>query len=311
MQLESRTYDELVRLAPGAVLRDEPMARHTSFGLGGPADLYVEAPDAASFRAAAELLTGARVPVKVIGRGTNLLVRSGGIEGAVLSTESAFSTLQERDGRIVVGSGVPLKSFLSFCAEAGWAGLEPLAGIPGSTGGAVFMNAGSYGTFIGDCLETVSVFRPGLGSEALAREDLDPGYRTTSVPEGATVEEASFVLERGDASEVSRRLEDILELKWKGQPVGMRSAGCVFRNPADVRAWQLVDQAGLRGARIGGAVVSDQHTNFILNDRGAAPEDVEELIELIITTVRERTGRELVLEVEIVGRRGSTRRMLT
>jgi len=309
MQVESRTYDELVRLTHGAVLRDEPMAKHTSFGLGGPADLYVEAPDAVSFRAVAELLTDADVPVKVIGRGTNLLVRSGGIEGAVLSTESAFSTLRECDGRIVVGSGVSLKNFLSFCAEAGWAGLEPLAGIPGSVGGAVFMNAGSYGTHVGDCLKTVSVFRPGVGSEELAREDLGLGYRTAKLPEGATVEEAGFVLEHGDASDVSRRLQDILELKWKGQPVGMRSAGCVFRNPGDVRAWQLVDEAGLRGARVGGAVVSDQHTNFILNDRGATPEDVEELIELILTTVRERTGRELVLEVEVVGRHGGRRRM--
>jgi len=307
MQVGSRTYDALERLAPGAVLRDEPMARHTSFGLGGPADLYIEAPDAASFRAAAGLLTGDGVPVKVVGRGTNLLVRSGGIEGAVLSTESAFSTLRERDGRIVVGSGVPLKSFLAFCAESGWVGLEPLAGIPGSVGGAVFMNAGSYGTFIGDRIETVSTFTPADGSRTLTLEDLEFGYRTASLSEGATVEEASFVLERGDASEVSHRLQEILELKWKGQPVGMRSAGCVFRNPGDVRAWQLVDQAGLRGARIGGAVVSDQHTNFILNDRGAAPEDVEELIELILTTVRERTGRELMLEVEIVGRRGRRR----
>jgi len=305
MRIEPTTYAELERLAPGAVLSDEPMARHTSFGLGGPADVYVEAPDATAFERAAELLREAGVPVKVVGRGTNLLVRSGGIEGAVLSTELAFSVLTERDGHIVVGSGVPLKSFLAFCAEAGWVGLEPLAGIPGSVGGAVFMNAGSYGTFIGDCLETVTVYRPGVGRETLSREELDLGYRTARLPEGAVVVEASFALERGDASEVSRRLQEILELKWKGQPVGMRSAGCVFRNPPDVRAWQLVDQAGLRGARVGGAVVSDQHTNFILNDRGAAPEDVEELIDLIMTTVRERTGRELVLEVEIVGRSGS------
>ncbi len=308
MLVGANTYAELERLAPGAVLRNEPMAKHTSFGLGGPADVFVEAPDAVSFHEAAELLQGDGVPLKVVGRGTNLLVRSGGIEGAVLSTESAFSTLQERDGSIVVGSGVPLKSFLSFCAEVGWVGLEPLAGIPGSVGGAVVMNAGSYGTFVGDCIETVTIFVPREGIRTLGRDELDLGYRSARLPKAAIVEEATFVLERGDASEVSRRLQEILELKWNGQPVGMRSAGCVFRNPGDVRAWQLVDQAGLRGARIGGAVVSDQHTNFILNDRGATPEDVEELIELIRARVQERTGRELVLEVEIVGRGRSTGR---
>ncbi|MCD4690404.1 UDP-N-acetylmuramate dehydrogenase [bacterium] len=303
MQIDARTYAELERLAPGGVLPEEPMAKHTSFGLGGPADLFIEAPDADAFRFSAQVLADANVPTKVVGRGTNLLVRSGGIEGAVLSTESAFSALREHEERIVAGSGVPLKGLLSFCAETGWVGLEPLAGIPGSVGGAVVMNAGSYGTFIGDCIESVTVFVPGEGSSVLPGERLDPGYRTTSLPGGAVVEEAVLDLERGEASEVSRRLQEILDLKWKGQPVGMRSAGCVFRNPVDARAWQLVDQAGLRGARIGGAVVSDQHTNFILNDRGATAEDVEELIELVHEQVKERTGRDLVLEVEIVGRR--------
>jgi UDP-N-acetylmuramate dehydrogenase len=294
---------ELKAIAPGCVHPDEPMAKHTSFGLGGPADVYVEPPDEGSLKECAALLKDAGVTIKVLGRGTNMLVRSGGIEGAVLSTEQAFSTLLADGGTVTVGSGVPLSGLLNFCAESGLTGLEPLAGIPGSVGGAAIMNAGSYGIWFADRLESVAVFEPGKSSVEVAGSELDASYRRMGIPEGHVVEGVVLALDEDDPSAVTARLQEIIERKWRTQPVGMRSAGCVFRNFPDKAAWALIDSAGLVGARIGGAVVSDVHANFILNDRGATPDDVEELINLIRERVSDRTGRDLVTEVEIVGRR--------
>ena len=294
---------ELRAIAPGCVHPDEPMAKHTSFGLGGPADVYIQPFDEAGLKECAALLRDAGVAIKILGRGTNLLVRSGGIEGAVLSTEQALSTLHADGGVVTVGSGIPLSGLLSFCAESGLTGLEPLAGIPGSVGGAAVMNAGSYDVWFADHLESVVVFEPGESSVRVNGSELDASYRRMGIPEGHVVERVVLTLADESPSTVTARLQEIIERKWRTQPVGMRSAGCIFRNFPDKAAWALIDSAGLVGARIRGAVVSDVHANFILNDRGATPEDVEELITLIRERVSDHTGRDLETEVEIVGRR--------
>jgi UDP-N-acetylmuramate dehydrogenase len=164
------------------------MAKHTSFGLGGPADVYVQPLDEGSLKECAAFLKDAGVAIKILGRGTNLLVRSGGIEGAVLSTEQALSTLRADGGVVTVGSGIPLSGLLSFCAESGLTGLEPLAGIPGSVGGAAIMNAGSYDVWFADHLESVVVFEPGESSVRVAGSELDVSYRRMGIPDGHVVE---------------------------------------------------------------------------------------------------------------------------
>ncbi len=302
MEVTGATIRELERLVPGRVRVDEPMARHTSFGLGGPADVFVAPADEPAFKDCVGLLADAGVPITVLGRGTNVLVRTGGIEGAVLVVEEAFDALDRQGEGVVAGSGVPLSRLLSFCAEEGLSGLEGLAGIPGTVGGAAVTNAGSFGVSFGDVLREVVVFRPGGRSTVLTAGELDLTYRRTAVPRDVIVERVTLELTAGDPSGIAAAQREKLETKWRTQPCGMRSAGCVFRNPPGQSAGKLIEQAGLKGLRVGGAVVSDRHANFILNDRGASSDDVEELIELVRSRVSEKTGVELELEIEILGR---------
>ncbi|MFH1689303.1 MAG: UDP-N-acetylmuramate dehydrogenase [Candidatus Eisenbacteria bacterium] len=302
MGIDPITLDELTRMAPGQVLVDEPMARHTSFGLGGPADVFVEPRDAATFRECADYLSNAGVPVTLLGRGTNILVRSGGIDGAVLTGIKAFGTLSRAGEAVRVGGGVGLPRLLSFCAESGLSGLEGLSGIPGSAGGAVVTNAGSFGVSIGDRLTGITVSKPGGPPSTIPRDDLPMAYRKTEIQSGLFIEEVGLALDRGDPEDIMAAHRETLEKKWKSQPSGMRCAGCVFKNPTGDAAGKLVDEAGLKGMRVGGAVVSDLHANFILNDRGATAEDVEELIEIVRERVADAAGITLELEIEVVGR---------
>jgi UDP-N-acetylmuramate dehydrogenase len=295
---------ELERISRGCLRLDEPMARHTSFGLGGPVDVFVEPPDAESFRECASLLARHEVPTMLLGKGTNILVRRGGLDGAVLTGSEAFSEIVRTDRGVRAGSGVGLPRLLNFCAAEGLAGLEGLAGIPGSAGGAVVMNAGSFGVSIGDRVDGITVSFPGEGRSRVGRNEIEFGYRSATLPAGAMIEEVDLALTVDEPDAIRARQRDTLEKKWKTQPGNMRSAGCVFKNPPGNSAGRMMDEAGLKGKRVGGAVVSDLHANFILNDRGASADDVEELIELVRDRVEERFGVRLELEVEVVGRRG-------
>lgn len=305
MEIRAGIIEELERIAPGRVWADEPMSKHTSFGLGGPADLFLAPESPGAFKDAVAFLSDERVPLRFLGRGTNVLVRSGGLDGAVVAAERAFVHLSRQGGTVTVGSGVDLARLLSFCAEGGLGGIEGLAGIPGSVGGAVVTNAGSFGVCVGDRLVHVVLFKPGQDSVRVPVDELEIRYRRVLIPAGSVIEEVAVALEPRDPAGVAARQREVLESKWRTQPVGMRSAGCVFKNPEGHAAGKLIDAAGLKGARVGGAVVSDLHANYILNDRGATPEDVETLIGQVRERVREHVGIELELEVEIAGRRAN------
>ena len=294
---------ELTRMAPGQVLVDEPMARHTSFGLGGPADLFVEPGDAATFHECAAYLAETDVPVLAMGRGTNVLVRTAGIEGAVLTGMKAFKSLVRSDDTVRVGGGVGLPRLLSFCAENGLSGLEGLSGIPGTAGGAVATNAGSFGVSIADRMTGITVSQPGAQPRFIPRGEIPMAYRSTGLSSDLFIEEVALTLTPDEPEKIEAAQRETLERKWRTQPSGMRCAGCVFKNPVGSAAGKLIDEAGLKGRRVGGAVVSDLHANFILNDRGASAEDVEELIEIVRERVAEAAGVTLELEVEVVGRR--------
>ncbi len=303
VEIAPRILQELARIAAGDVRPGEPMARHTSFGLGGPADIYIAASDGAAFKECLRVLSEERVPVVVLGKGTNVLVRDGGVDGAVVATARAFTELARTGDGLVAGSGVTLTRALSFCADEGLAGIEALAGIPGTIGGGVVTNAGSFGVSLGDRISSVTFFLPGGEPVVLAGEELGAAYRRTDLPDGAVVESVTIALDEDESDRVRERQGAMLERKWQTRPAGMRSAGCIFKNPPGDAAGRLIDAAGLKGTRIGGVVVSDVHANYMLNDRGASAEDVEELIDLVRSRVFEATGVGLELEVEVIGRR--------
>jgi len=303
VETDPKLLAELARMAPGQVLVAEPMARHTSFGLGGPADLFIEPTDPSTFRECADYLIEAGIPVTLLGRGTNVLVRSGGIDGAVMTGAKAFTDLARTDAGVRAGGGVSLPRLLSFCAESGLSGLEGLSGIPGSVGGAVVTNAGSFGVSIGDSLTGVTVSTPGGTASFVPRDEMRIAYRRIGLRPETLIEGVELALDPGKPADIKAAQQETFERKWKTQPSGMRCAGCVFMNPPGGAAGRLIDEAGLKGLRVGGAVISDLHANFILNDRGATSEDVEELIEVVRERVVDSAGIRLELEIEIVGRR--------
>lgn len=276
------------------------MSRHTSFRVGGPADLYVRPADFPSLEAARAILAEAGLPVLVIGLGTNLLVRDGGIRGAVVST-ARLSGWRVDGTRMLAQSGSPLAALAREAARQGLSGLEFAAGIPGTLGGAVVMNAGAHGMSMADVVERVTVQGRG-GRTVLHRDELEFTYRSSSLRgRDLVVVEAVLNLRPSSGAEVRQRMQALLEVRRRTQPRGVPSAGSFFRNPPGVAAGFLIEQAGCKGMRVGGAEVSPVHANFLVNVGGATAADILALAARVRERVAERFGLWLEPEVEIVG----------
>jgi UDP-N-acetylmuramate dehydrogenase len=286
----------------GDLRHDEPMARHTSWRVGGPADAFfrpARIEDLAVFLRDLDPST----PVYWVGLGSNLLVRDGGIRGAVISTTGLLSRL-ERVGETGVRAeaGVPCTRLARQCAR--WA-LGPSAffsGIPGTVGGALTMNAGAFGGETWDRVVGVEVLsRDGEVRERTPAE-YEIGYRSVSGPRDEWFLAAHFEFEREEGAGIAR-LNELVERRKATQPIGLPSCGSVFRNPPGDHAARLIEAAGLKGHRIGGAVVSEKHANFIINEGSATAADIEALIELVQRTVEEVHGVRLRHEVRMIGER--------
>jgi UDP-N-acetylmuramate dehydrogenase len=280
---------------------NEPLARYTSWQIGGPADrLYVPA-DVDDLALALAGLPDAE-PVFWLGLGSNLLIRDGGIRGTVISTRQALGGLEAlgRD-RVYAGAGVACAKVARFCTRNDQVGAEFLAGIPGTIGGALAMNAGAWGGETWPHVESVeTVDRHGVQRER-PHEDFRIGYRSVEGPTGEWFTAARFVFEEGDGGAARERIRALLEERAERQPTGTKNCGSVFRNPPGDHAARLIEAAGLKGTSIGGAAVSEKHANFILNRGDARAADVEALIEHIRARVEHRFGVRLQQEVQIVG----------
>ncbi|HOP39421.1 MAG TPA: UDP-N-acetylmuramate dehydrogenase [Geobacteraceae bacterium] len=292
--------DRIARLVRGTVLRDEPMSPHTSLRVGGPADLFVVPADAEDLRNLLAILREHEIPYLVVGGGCNLLVRDGGIRGCVISLER-FNHLHCEDGSLVhAGAGVENAALVRFCRDQGLAGLEFLVGIPGRLGGALAMNAGAVGGAITDALVTLDTLKGGVVAKT-AKERLTFGYRHLGLAPGEVIIGASFRLLPDDRDVIDERMAALLETRRATQQVCYPNAGSFFKNPAEGPAWRFIDNAGMRGIRVGGAEVSAIHANFLVKRKGATAGDFLALAALVKETVRERFGVELEEEVRIVG----------
>jgi len=282
------------------VLYDESLSRHTSLKVGGPADLFVVPADLADLRALLELLAAQGIPRLVIGGGYNLLVRDGGFRGVVISLRG-LKRLEQMDGnRIFAEAGVATGGLVRLSEEKRLAGIEFLSGIPGTVGGALCMNAGAHGEAILDRVESLATIR-GTGITVTKRAGLNYGYRRLALAPGEIVISATFQLAAGSVAEIEERIEAFLAHRRNDQRVGYPNAGSFFKNPEGERAWRLIDEAGLRGYRIGGAQVAEAHANFLVNRGGARAADFIELSALVKEKVREQSGILLEEEVRIVG----------
>ncbi len=302
--------DSILTGVKGVVLFNEPMSRHTSFRIGGPAEAMVFPENEAELSRIIRLARAKRVPLFMLGEGTNLLVRDRGVKGIVISLSSrltgdCFKTItqiREEANRVYLyaGAGVSLAALLNYAAQKGLSGLEFTAGIPGSVGGAVIMNAGSYGKEMKDLLDSVRIVDRSGDIVDFPAKGLSLQYRSAHIP-GIAVVGAVFGLQRGDTEKIRATMKGHLLRKKETQPVGTPNAGSVFKNPEGMQAWKLIDSVGMRGASTGKATVSERHTNFIINNGGAKARDVLSLIRLIGSKVERETGVTLELEVRIVG----------
>ena len=284
----------------GTVLAHEPMARHTSLRIGGPADLFVTPEDTEDLAAVLAFARSTRLPVHVCGGGSNTLVRDGGIRGIVLHL-AAFQHLGREGVEVSAGAGVRVSRLLAFCSRVGLGGLEMLSGVPGTVGGAVWGNAGAWGGAVADRLVRLRLLTWEGEDLTLAREAVSFDYRHSWLPRGSVVTEATFGLEPGDPAAIRQRISRWLIQRNAQQPVEFRSAGSIFKNPPSNHAGRLVDLAGLKGTQVGGAKISEKHGNFFLNLGDARAADVLALVGMAQARVKALTGIDLELEVRVVG----------
>jgi UDP-N-acetylmuramate dehydrogenase len=281
------------------VRQGEPLAMHTWFQLGGPAEFFAEPEDRDQLIALIGRCHDEGVEVRLLGDGSNILVRDEGVPGMVLRLSAPHFCSIEMDGRrITAGGGAVLGRMVTTAVHRGLAGLEALIGIPGTVGGALHGNAGTRGGDIGQWATAATVITTNGEVFERGRDDLVFGYRESSLDE-LVILEGSFQLEEDDPHELSKRMQKQWIIRKAAQPMGHQSAGCVFKNPRGTSAGDLIEKAGLKGTRIGGAVVSDRHANFIVAEPECTSQDVVRLIEFIRNQVNDRLGERLELELEI------------
>jgi len=279
--------------------RDEALAPFTWLKVGGPAQHLVEPRSIDELAAVVRCCHENEIPVRVLGGGSNLLVRDEGVGGVVLRlTGDAFARIQVEETRVRAGSAALLSQLISHSVRAELAGLETLAGIPGTVGGALQGNAGGRSGDVGQFVQSVSVMTAKGTAFTRSEDELSFGYRQSSINE-LVILEGVFQLTRDDPDEITRRMRKVWIMKKATQPLSFQSAGCIFKNPRGLSAGALVEQAGLKGTRIGGAEISDRHANFAVVDENAKSGDVLQLIDLARTKVAEQFGVDLELEIEI------------
>lgn len=284
---------------------DEPLHRHTSFRIGGPADVWVEVSTPEEIRQLQDLAASAGVPLMVFGGGTNVLVSDHGVRGIVVRLGRALAALEwsqdEHGTHARAGAAARLKRLVTEAAARGLTGIEFAEGIPGSVGGGLMMNAGAFGGELADVITAVHGVDPTRGPQCLPRADLRFGYRRFDLAPGFVVTHVEFTLQPGDPQSVRARIAEARRRRAVRQPLGWPNAGSIFKNPPGTFAGQLIEAAGLKGRRIGGAMVSEAHANFIVNIDHATAADVKRLMDEIAETVWARQAVRLEPEVKLLG----------
>lgn len=286
----------------GRILRNAPLAPLVWFKAGGTADWLFEPADLADLERFLENLS-AKLPVMALGLGSNLIVRDGGVPGVVIRLGKPFAKVEVRAGNVLAcGAGAHGILVASTARDVGIAGLEFLRGIPGTVGGFVRMNGGAYGREVSDILVDCDVVLPDGECQTLPASELRYSYRHSELPEGAVVVAARFRGAPGDPKAIGAEMDRIARAREDSQPLRTKTGGSTFKNPPGKKAWELVDEAGCRGLRLGGAQVSEKHTNFLINTGEATSADIEGLGELVREKVYANSGVGLEWEIQRVGR---------
>ena len=295
----SQVKEDLEKLDVGEMIEDEPMYKHTTYKVGGPARIYLKVKDVDSLIKTIKYCGKHRVKYLVIGRGSNLLFSDREYEGLIISLNECFNEIKVNGSTMIAQAGVPMISLSYQAAKIGLSGFEFMGGIPGSIGGGIYMNAGAYKYDLASVVKTVTLLNEKHEVVTFNNEQMDFSYRHSICQDNRKliVLEVTFELTAKSPDEIKAVLDKRKERRMSSQPWNMPSAGSVFRNPQDKPAWQYIDECGLRGYEIGGAQVSPKHSNFIVNNGYASAKDIYDLIMLVQEKVNEKFGVKLRREV--------------
>jgi UDP-N-acetylmuramate dehydrogenase len=305
MGINKRQKQELLNLTGEKVEFDCPMSDYTTLRVGGLVDAIYKAENVEELSRVIAYLGEEHIPYLPVGRGSNLLVKDEGLEGAVILLCGSLAGIEEKRENhvtLLAGAGLSISDLLNYCRSSGVGGVEFLAGIPGTVGGAVAMNAGAFGWEIGDTVQEVQMVTPCGKVMVRDQAQLSFSYRELRMEEGSLIIRVRFRVNQEAGEVVSGRIAKYLKRRKESQPLDYPSAGSVFKNPPDEYAGKLIEEAGLKGRRIGGAMISDKHANFIVNAGGAKAGDILALMELAQDKVRKKLGIELLPEIRVVGK---------
>jgi UDP-N-acetylmuramate dehydrogenase len=284
----------------GTVKYGEPLLRHTTYRIGGPAAVHFTPTSHESVAGAVAWAREHKLPTLVLGLGSNVLIRDGGFPGLVIKIGKGLDTVSHRAGTWKIGAGLPTPLLARRTAEEGFAGVQRLVGVPGSVGGAVFMNAGAHGQDIASVLISATVLDPKGRIVDKAKKEINFSYRRSAL-EGHIVLGCALRLEQDEPARLTAELQTLLRRRREGTPFDQPCCGSVFKNPEETTAGRLIDRCGLKGRRVGGAEISKVHANYIVNVGNASADDVLKLIDIARTAVFKEFGIELELEVKVLG----------
>ena len=283
------------------IQKDEPMKKHTTFRIGGPADYFIMPSNEKELAETIRVCREFSIPIYIVGNGSNLLVGDKGFRGAIIQLYKSMGTFQVEGNQITAQAGCSLAQIANAALDAALTGFEFAAGIPGTLGGAVVMNAGAYGGEMKDVLTSVEYLAADGNIVEVPAAELDLSYRHSIFEEnGGCILSATFRLKKGDAASIKARMDELMQKRIDKQPLDKPSAGSTFKRPAGAFAAALIDQCGLRGYRHGGAAVSEKHCGFVVNLGGATCADVLALCDEVRSIVKEKTGYDLEKEIRVV-----------
>ncbi|NOY05457.1 MAG: UDP-N-acetylmuramate dehydrogenase [Chlorobi bacterium] len=293
------SIQNIQELVTGRISFSEPLSRFTTFRVGGPADIYIEPATEEEICKLVSYFEDQKFPYIVLGNGSNVLISDEGIRGAVINLERSFGYMEINDDSVTAGAGILLSRFVDQCVQHGLQGVEMLAGIPGTLGGAIRVNAGAYGSEISDHLVEIKVVKNGKIA-VMPREEGEFAYRSSAL-QTVIILEARFHFSPADPVVLRERRKELLLKRNMSQPTNVPSAGSIFKNPSGDFAARLIESCGLKGVSEGGAVVSEKHANFIVNIGDATARDILSLILKVQSTVFEQTGVFLEPEIQFIG----------
>jgi len=293
--------NELKKMISGNISENEPMVNHTSYGIGGPARAFIEPKTIKDLQIVKSFAEKHQETVISIGSGSNLLVSDEGINCLVVSIGKSFKKILFEGNICYAGAGINLSKMVKECIKQNLAGLETLIGIPGTLGGALIMNAGAFGNEISNYLTAIEILNGNGMVELTPADEIEFRYRSSNFDKSTTILGAEFKLKKASGTEIRKTRDQTNLIRKNTQPLRFRSAGSVFKNPKDFAAGYLIDKAGLKGLSVGGAIVSDIHANFIINQSNAKADDVVQLIKIIRKTILEKYSISLELEITTLG----------